>query len=64
MYDVEISIRPVVGGFIVSYPKFGASGQLTHVTEVATSVGRTMRIAKDAVQEFSLVKKTEAETDE
>jgi hypothetical protein len=53
----KITISPVVGGFVVEYPKHTDNG-VVHVTEVATSVGKAMRIAKDAVQAFSLVKKS------
>ena len=58
-YDVQISIQPVVGGFIVCYPAFVEG--LEHpvnTTEVATSLGKAMRIAKTAVEAFSLVKKS------
>lgn len=56
MIQVSISIQPVLGGFIVEYPTQTDNGVVV-ATEVATSVGKAMRLAKDAVQEFSLVKK-------
>jgi hypothetical protein len=58
-YEAHISISPVRGGFIVRFPTFVEG--LEHpveVQEVTTSVGKAMRIAKDAVNAFSLVKKT------
>ncbi len=58
--NVSIIIRPVIGGFVVEYPKITESG-VVQLTEIATSAGKAMRIAKDAVQEFSLIKKTEDE---
>jgi hypothetical protein len=65
--NFTITITPVLGGFIVSYPKMNvvhADDSYGHeyVQEVATTVGRAMRIAKLAVDEFSLV--TKAKTDE
>ena len=57
-YDVNVSIRAVIGGFIVSYPKFiGDSEHPFTVTEVTTTLGKAMRVAKAALEEFSLVKK-------
>jgi hypothetical protein len=57
-FDAHITISPVIGGFVVSYPKHTDDGDAIMVQEVTTSVGRAMRIAKDAVNAFSLVKKT------
>lgn len=54
----SVSIQPVVGGFVVQYPVIGDDGMATYVQEVATSIGKAMRIAKTKVEEFSLVKKT------
>ncbi len=56
--DVHVTISPVIGGFVVTYPKHDADGDAVLVQEVATSVGKAMRIAKDAVNAFSLVKKS------
>ena len=58
-YDVQISIQPVVGGFIVRYPSFVEGFEHpVNVTEVVTSLGKAMRVAKTAVETFSLVKKS------
>lgn len=54
----EITIEPVLGGFVVTYPKADANGIVVIQVEVATTVGKAMRIAKAAVEEFSLVKKS------
>jgi hypothetical protein len=53
-----VSIQPVLGGFVVHYPVVDDKGDVDHVQEVATSLGKAMRIAKAAVEKFSLVKKT------
>lgn len=58
MNEVSIVIRPVIGGFVVEYPVHTDSGAVEHRTEVATSLGKAMRVAKTAVEAFSLVKKT------
>lgn len=58
MHDIHIVISPVIGGFVVTYPKHDAEGDLVEVREVATSVGKAVRIAKAATEQFSLVKKT------
>lgn len=55
-YQVSVNIHPVKGGFIVSYPE-KANGSVQFVTEVVTSVGKAMRIARTAVEEFSTVSK-------
>lgn len=57
-YQANISISPVLGGFIVSYPEYGADPDdyPIQVQEVATTLGKAMRIAKKAVEQFSLVK--------
>jgi hypothetical protein len=52
-----ISIQPVLGGFVVQYP-LHTDGGVVHTVEVATSLGKAMRIAKTAVEAFSLVKKS------
>lgn len=57
-YEAQICISPVIGGFVVTYPKHDEDGRVVEIREVATSVGKAMRIAKDAVNVFSLVKKT------
>jgi hypothetical protein len=63
-YNVQVSIRPVVGGFIVDYPTFVEGvEQPVNATEVATSIGKAMRIAKTAVEAFSLVKKSADDTE-
>jgi hypothetical protein len=55
MNDINIAIA--VGGFIVSYPvKDGED--VKYVSEVVTTVGKAMRVAKKAVEEFSLVAKS------
>jgi len=58
MEHVIITIEPVIGGFVVKYPVHGKKDEVTFHTEVATSLGKAMRVAKTAVEEFSLVKKT------
>jgi len=64
-YNVCIVIRPVRGGFVVDYPTMVDGDEHPHVvSEVATTSGKAMRIAKKAVEEFSLVTKTKDETDE
>jgi hypothetical protein len=58
-FDINVSIRPVIGGFVVRYPVFVDNVEApVEVTEVATSLGKAMRIAKTAVEAFSLVKKS------
>jgi hypothetical protein len=62
MLQVEITIAPVIGGFVVTYPRTGEDGTLEFVQEVATTSGKAVRIAKAAVEAFSLVtKKDDAE---
>ena len=53
-----VTVQPVLGGFIVHYPVIDDKGDVILVQEVATSLGKAMRIAKTAVEEFSLVKKS------
>jgi hypothetical protein len=60
MLQVEITIAPVIGGFVVTYPRAAADGTLEFVQEVATTPGKAVRIAKAAVEEYSLVKKDDA----
>lgn len=55
---VQITIAPAIGGFIVTYPKTTDAGDLEYVQEVATTTGKAMRVAKAAVEAFSLVVKT------
>lgn len=66
-YDAVITIRPVKGGFIVDYPIMpndeGKNPMPTYVTEVAASLGKAMRVAKTAVEEFSLVAKDKNESE-
>jgi hypothetical protein len=62
MLQVEITIAPVIGGFVVTYPRADANGELEFVQEVATTSGKAVRIAKAAVEAYSLVtKKDDAE---
>jgi hypothetical protein len=61
-HHVNITIQPVVGGFIVQYP-VKAGSDVKYVTEVVTTVGKAMRVAKKAVEEFSLVAKTKDEVE-
>lgn len=58
----NISINPVKGGFIIHYPVKGSANVTEYHSEVATSVGKAMRIAKAAVEEFSLVAKAADES--
>ena len=54
--DVTISVRPVIGGFIVTYPKyFDGCPNAAYVTEVVNTVGKAMILVKAATKEFSLV---------
>lgn len=59
--STSISIEPVIGGFIVTYPVYAGNGSddVVVVQEVATTMGKAMRIAKAAVADFSLVGKEE-----
>jgi hypothetical protein len=60
----SIAIQPVLGGFIVSYPRRDSTPEgIEHVQEVTTSLGKAMRIAKAALEEFSLVTKDKAEAE-
>lgn len=61
MLHVEVTIAPVLGGFIVTYPRAVAGTGLEIVKEVATTPGKAIRIAKAAVEAFSLVKKDDTE---
>jgi hypothetical protein len=64
-YHVTVSITPVKGGFIVSYPEYrDGSDEPVFVQEVATTSGKAMRIAKAAVEVFSLVTKSKDEVAE
>lgn len=56
--NVSIVITPAIGGFVVDYPVKGADGDITYVSEVATTVGKAMKMTKKAVEEFSLVAKS------
>lgn len=57
--QAQISINCVKGGFIVSYPAYvDGVEQPVQIEEVATTVGKAMRIAKVAVNEFSQVVKS------
>jgi hypothetical protein len=58
MLQVEISIAPVIGGFVVTYPRQDDNGETVVVQEVATTVGKAMRVAKAAVEAYSLVTKS------
>lgn len=58
MLHTEITITPVIGGFIIDYPRQTDHGHVEFVQEVATTVGKAMRIAKAAVDTFSLVTKS------
>jgi len=64
-YQVSVTIQPVIGGFVVHYPvlKDGEEYPLM-VQEVATTSGKAMRIAKAAVESFSLVTKAKDEAAE
>lgn len=54
---VYITIQPVVGGFIVTYP---GDEQYETVTEVATTVSKAVRLARTATEKFSKLEKAEA----
>lgn len=58
MLQVEITIAPVIGGFVVTYPRADENGDLEFVQEVATTSGKAVRIAKAAVEAYSLVTKS------
>jgi hypothetical protein len=58
-YNASITVQIAVGGFIVSYPKYEEGVEYpVYVQEVATSIGKAMRLVKTAAEQFSLVKKT------
>lgn len=64
--EANITISCLRGGFVVTYPDYvtdEATGleQVQEVQEVATSIGKAVRIAKGAVERFSLVKKDAAD---
>lgn len=59
----SINIQPVLGGFIVSYPVRTGEDGTDYRQEVATSLGKAMRIAKTSVEEFSLVAKDKADAE-
>ncbi len=61
--QVNISISPVIGGFVVHYPATAEDGNVYYVQEVATTSGKAMRIAKAAVEAFSLVTKSKDEAE-
>jgi hypothetical protein len=60
MLHAEVTIAPVIGGFVVTYPRLvpGVENAIEFVEEVATTSGKAMRIAKAAVEAFSLVAKS------
>lgn len=58
MEHVTISIQPVIGGFVIHFPVHKDDGTVEFNAEVATSLGKAMRVAKAAVEAFSLVKKS------
>jgi hypothetical protein len=62
-HHTNITIQPVIGGFIVQYPVRDGLAGFKYVTEVVTTVGKAMRVAKKAVEEFSLVAKTKDEVE-
>lgn len=64
MLSVQITIAPVRGGFVVSYPVLAPSGDIEAVQEIATTSGKAMRIARLAVEAFSLVKKDDESASE
>jgi pyruvate carboxylase len=62
--EVEITVKPAIGGFIVTYPKYVEG--FTHpvyVKEVVNTVGKAMRLVKAATEEFSLVIKSKDEAE-
>jgi hypothetical protein len=61
MDNIKISIEPVIGGFIVTYPKYGNVSDIQLVQEVTTAASKAMRIAKTAVEQFSLVTKPKSD---
>lgn len=52
--EVHITITPAHGGFIVRYPTY-VGDQLVYTSEVATTIGKAMRVVKRVATEFSLV---------
>jgi hypothetical protein len=65
MFHASITIRPVIGGFVVQYPTFAdGATEPQYVEEIATTSGKALRIAKAAVEAFSLVTKTKDEAAE
>ena len=63
MLNIEITISPVIGGFVVTYPQLTENGAVGFMKEVATTSGKAMRIAKAAVEAFSLVTKAKDEAE-
>lgn len=64
MMQIQIIIAPVIGGFVVTYPKTNAGGDTEYVQEVATTSGKALRIARVVAEAFSLVAKPKDEADE
>lgn len=57
--QATVTITCVKGGFVVSYPEVIEGQEHPFMTqEVATTSGKAMRIAKAAVEAFSLVQKS------
>ena len=63
--QASVTITCARGGFVVSYPEHVEGEQYPAIVqEVATTSGKAMRIAKAAVEAFSLVQKTKEEAAE
>lgn len=56
--QATISVQPVKGGFIVSYPGDSDSGY-PFATEVTTSISKALKIVRTQVEKFSLLEKEE-----
>ena len=62
--QANITITCAKGGFIVSYPEVVEGQEYPFmVQEVVTTVGKAMRVAKAAAEEFSLVTKSKEDAE-
>lgn len=65
LHSTQITIEPVIGGFIVSYPKMDvATGVYHQAREVTSTSNRALKIARAAVEANSLVSKPKNEPEE
>lgn len=63
-FQASVTITCAKGGFIVAYPQAVDGEEYPFmVQEVVTTVGKAMRVAKAAVEEFSLVVKSKEDAE-